>query len=219
MTTDFIDTIMTKETKEKNGAPSVERVAVAVMNAEWSVNCVEEAIHFIEMSGLHGKLIDTIKDALSERCRCDFAGRLDDLGVWDGEIEYLLRNRNNFETFEDVKDYVDTCEDIGDLTLEELDEVSELCVGEFVMVDGEVMSLIDFLNLDMMFVRKFMELQSDWGVSDDPLSWHMTSHLNLDSFLEVYGEDPDGQWEAHDWDGSKRIAPEDRQSTVEKMSA
>lgn len=219
MTTEFIDTIMTKETKEKNGTPSVECVAVEVMNAEWCVNCVEEAIHFIEMSGLHGKLIDTIKDALSERCRCDLAGRLDDLGVWDGEIAYILRNRNNFETFEDVKDYVDTCEYIGDLTLEELDEVSELCEGESVMVDGEVMSLIEFLNLDMMSVREFMELQSDWGVSDDPLAWHMTSHLNLDSFLDVYGEDPDGQWEAHDWDGSKRIAPEDRQSTVEKMSA
>ena len=210
---------MQNEIVNNGVAPSVERVAVEVMNAEWCVNCVDEAIHFIEWSGLGGKLLDTIKDALSERCRCDFAGRLDDLGVWDGEIEYLLRNRNNFETFEDVKDYVDTCEDIGDLTLEELDEVSELCVGEFVMVDGEVMSLIDFLHLDMMFVREFMELQSDWGVSDDPLAWHMTSHLNLDSFLDVYGEEPNGQWTSPDWDGSKRIAPEDRQSAVEMMNA
>lgn len=199
-------------------APTVERVAVEVMNAEWCINCVEEAIHFIEMSGLHGELIDTIKKSLSERCRGDFADRLDDLGVWNCEIEYILRNRHDFETFEDVKDYVDTCDDIGDMTLDELDEVSELCVGEFVMVDDEVMSLIDFLNLDMMTVREFMELQSDWGCSDDSLAWHMTSHLNLDSFLDVYGEDPDGQWEAHDWDGSKRIAPEDRQSPVEKMN-
>lgn len=210
---------MKNEVVKSVGAPSVEYVAVEVMNAEWCVNTVEEAIHFIEMSGLHGELIDTIKDTLSQFCRDDLADKLNDLGLWESEIEYILRNRNNFVTFDDVKDYVDTCDDIGDLTLEELDEVSELCVGKSVMVDGEVMSLIEFLNLDMMSVREFMELQSDWGVSDDPLAWHMTSHLNLDSFLDVYGEDPDGQWEAHDWDGSKRIAPEDRQSAVEMMNA
>lgn len=211
--------VMYTNEAKKNGTPSVECVAVEVMNAEWCVNCVEEAIHFIEMSGLQGKLLDTIQDALPQYCRDVYADKLQDLGVWDCEIEYILRNRNDFETFEDVKDYVLTCEDIGDMTLDELDEVSELCVGEFVMVDGEVMSLIDFLNLDMMTLREFMDIQSNWGHSDDPLAWHLTSHLNLDSFFDVYGEDANGQWTSPEWDGSKRIAPEDRQSTVEMMNA
>lgn len=205
---------MEKNEIVKNGAPSVERVAVEVMNAEWCVNCVDEAIHFIEMSGLHGKLIDTIQDCLPKYCRDTFADTLQDMGLWDSDIEFILSNRDDFETFESIKEHVECGGDIGDWTLLDLDEVKELCVGEFVMVDGEVMSLIDFLNLESITVSEFMEWQEDWGVSDDPLAWHMIAHLQLPDFLDVYGEEPNGQWTSPDWDGSKRIAPEARKKAA-----
>ncbi len=197
--------------KMDNRGKNIDKNSTEYLNKNWCINCVEEAIHFIEMSGLQGELLDTIKGCLPQYCCDTFADTLQDLGLWDSDIEFILSNRDDFETFESIKAHVEDGGSIGDWTLLDLDEVKEWCEGKSVLVDDEEMSLIDFLNLDSITVSEFMEWQEDWGCSDDPLAWHMTSHLNLDSFLEVYGEDPDGQWESPEWDGSKRI---DQQSSV-----
>jgi hypothetical protein len=197
--------------KMDNRGKNIDKNSMEYLNKNWCINCVEEAIHFIEMSGLQGELLDTIKGCLPQYCCDTFADTLQDLGLWDSDIEFILSNRRDFVTFEFIKDHVENGGSIGDWTLLDLDEVKEWCEGKSVLVDDEEMSLIDFLNLDSITVSEFMEWQEDWGCSDDPLAWHMTSHLNLDSFLEVYGEDPDGQWESPEWDGSKRI---DQQNSV-----
>ena len=194
-----------------NRGKNIDKNSMEYLNKNWCINCVEEAIHFVEMSGLQGELLDIIKDSLPQYCRDTFADTLQDLGLWDSDIEFILSNRDDFETFESIKAHVEDGGSIGDWTLLDLDEVKEWCEGKSVLVDDEEMSLIDFLNLDSITVSEFMEWQEDWGCSDAPLAWHMTSHLNLDSFLDVYGEDPDGQWESPEWDGSKRI---DQQSSV-----
>lgn len=186
---------------------NIDKNSKECLNKNYCINCVEEAIHFIEMSGLQGELLDIIKNSLPQYCRDTFADALQDLGLWDSDIEYIFSNRDDFETFEFIKDHVESGGSIGDWTLLDLDEVKEWGEGKSVLVDDEEMSLIDFLNLDSITVSEFMEWQDDWGCSDAPLAWLMTSHLKLGSLF--------GQWEAYDWDGSKRIVPENRQSVVE----
>ena len=215
------ENLMKKENTKSAGAfppanmanlgKNIDKNSMEYLNENWCINCVEEAIHFIEMSGLQGELLDTIKGCLPQYCRDTFADTLQDMGLWDSDIEFIFSNRDDFETFESIKEHVECGGSIGDWTLLDLDEVKEWCEGKSVLVDDEEMSLIDFLNLESITVSEFMEWQEDWGCSDDPLAWHMTSHLRLDSFFDVYGEAPNGQWEARDWDGSKRI---DQQSSV-----
>lgn len=176
---------------------NIDKNSKDYLNKNWCINCAEEAIHFIEMSGLQGELLGIIKNSLPQSCRDSFADTLQDLGLWDCDIEYIFSNRDDFETFESIKDHVECGGSIGDWTLLDLDEVKEWCEGKSVLVDDEEMSLIDFLNLASITVSEFMEWQEDWGCSDAPLAWHMTSHLRLDSFFDVYGEAPEGQWESH----------------------
>ena len=194
-----------------NRGKNIDKNSTEYLNKNWCINCVEEAIHFVEKSGLQGELLEIIKDSLPQYCRDTFADTLHDLGLWDSDIEFILSNRKDFETFEFIKDHVEDGGSIGDWNLLDLDEVREWCEGKSVLVDDEEMSLIDFLNLDSMTVREFMEFQEDWGCSDAPLACHMTSHLKLDSFFDVYGEVHDGQWESPELDGSKRI---NQQSSV-----
>lgn len=198
---------------------NIDKNSMEYLNKNWCINCVEEAIHFIEMSGLQGELLDIIKDCLPQYCRDTFADTLQDMGLWDSDIDFILSNRDDFETFESIKEHVECGGSIGDWTLLDLDVVKEWCEGKSVLVDDEEMSLIDFLNLESITVSEFMEWQEDWGCSDDPLAWHLIEPLQLPDFVDVYGEEANGQWTSHEWDGSKRITPEDHQSPVEKMNA
>lgn len=197
------------------GAPNVERVAEDIINAEWCINCIEEAIHFIEMSGLQGELMDAIQNELQKACSDDFSDKLQAIGVWDGEIDILLSSRHDFTTFDMVSDYIGFSDDIGSMTLGELESVQELCKDQFLMVDGQIVSLMEFLNLESITVDAIIDMQDDWNhAPDDPIAWHLIESNNLDFFFDVYGEEGDGQWVSPEWDGSKRIAPEARKKAA-----
>lgn len=182
---------------------------VEIINEGWCINCFDEALYYFEESGLYSDVIDTIRQEISEACLYHFTDKLEEMGLPDDEIESLLRSRDYFRDFESVKEYyyhLDYWKTLADLV-----SVKEWCEGAYLLVDEKIMSLYDFLNLDTVSMDEFFEKQEDWFISaNDRLSWELIMQNNLDFFEDVYGEEPDYQWLDSDWDGSKRIAPENR---------
>ena len=179
-----------------------------IINEDWCINCHEEAEYFFD-EGLYEDLQDVIKNGLRKACLSHFYKKAECIGLLDSEIEEFLRSVDYFRDFESVKNYYYKLNGID--TLADVDGVKEWCGDDCLLVDGKIMTLSDFLNLDSLSLDEFMDMQEDWFIfSNDPLTWLLIDKNHLDFFETVYGEEPDYQWEHSNWDGSKRIAPENR---------